>query len=60
MQIQYCNLINIKGFNENNLSIFDTSNFTNNFFSLYEKMFQNFLTTYADNWDADNILKEIT
>src|SRR6266540_3221779 len=59
MQIQHCSPINIKAFNGNNLSIFGTSDFTNNLLSLYEEMFQNFLTTRADDWDADNILKEI-
>ena len=38
-QIQHCSPINIKGFNGNNLSIFDISDFTNNLLFLYEKMF---------------------
>ena len=59
MQIQHCSPINIKGFNRNNLSIFGTSDFTDNLLSFYEEMFQNFLTTCADNWDTDSILKEI-
>ena len=59
MQLQHCNPIDTSNSHKNNQSIFGISAFTNSLLSLYEKMFQKFLTTYINDWDADSFLEKI-
>src|SRR5437764_383184 len=45
--------------NNNNLILFGKSEFTNNLLKIYEKIFNNLLQTYSNNWDINNLYDKI-